>query len=251
MMKKGQKDMKKFLSIILLSVCSMTFSGCGNGQATGNGSGSVGDGSIEQTTEDHVLSEGKSGDNKAEQKTDRKEGIVVWFSRVGNTEFPDDVDATSSASLINDGGQIKGNAGVLAEWISEETGYDTFEIVTKNSYPVDYGETTEVAKEEQNADARPKLIAQIEDSTAYKTVYLVFPNWWGDMPQALYSFFDEYDFSGKRLNVFVTHGGSGFSDTIRTIKSLEPDAEIEEGLSVRDSDVPDSEQDVKEWAKAH
>ncbi|MBR1741456.1 MAG: hypothetical protein IJ733_06210 [Lachnospiraceae bacterium] len=243
--------MKKFLSIILLSVCSMVFAGCGNGQATNNNSGSAGDGSIEQTTENHVSSEEKSEDNKAGQKADSKEGIVVWFSRVGNTEFPDDVDATSSASLINDGGQLKGNAGVLAEWISEETGYDTFEIVTKNSYPVDYGETTEVAKDEQNADARPELTAQIEGSAEYKTVYLVFPNWWGDMPQALYSFFDEYDFSGKKLNVFVTHGGSGFSDTISTIKSLEPDAEVEEGLSVRDSDVPDSEKDVKNWVKEH
>ena len=191
------------------------------------------------------------GAYEADRTTDNKEGIVVWFSRVGNTNFPADVDATSSASVINDGGQIKGNAGVLAEWISEETGYGTSQIVTKNSYPVDYGETTEVAKEEQNADARPELTTQIEGFTSYKTVYLVFPNWWGDMPQALYSFFDEYDFSGKQLNVFVTHGGSGFSDTISTIKSLEPDAEVEEGLSVRDSDVPDSEQDVKNWVKEH
>ena len=67
----------------------------------------------------------------------------------------------------------------------------------------------------------------------------------------LYTFFEEYDFSGKIIIPFVTHGGSGFSSTIRTIKNLEPNATIvEEGLSVSRNNVPNSEKDVKEWAES-
>ena len=72
--------------------------------------------------------------------------------------------------------------------------------------------------------------------------------WWGDMPMALYSFFDEYDFSGKIIIPFCTSGGSRFSDTIDTIKELEPDAEvIENGLHLGASSAEDGETDIKEW----
>ena len=175
--------------------------------------------------------------------------LAVYFSRMGNTEFPADVDAISSASLLVKDGELKGNAQMLAEWVADEEGCEVYEILTQDTYPADYRETTDVAKVEQNEDARPVLATQIEDFDQYETFYLVFPNWWGDMPQALYTFFDEYDFAGKRINVFVTHGGSSFSGTIKTMQSLEPDAEIVQGLSVRDSAVLEAESDVREWVR--
>lgn len=71
-----------------------------------------------------------------------------------------------------------------------------------------------------------------------------------DLPMPLYTFFEEYDFGGKTLIPFVTHGGSGFSGTIRTIKGLEPDAAVvEEGLSVSRNSVASAEDDVKAWAE--
>ena len=64
----------------------------------------------------------------------------------------------------------------------------------------------------------------------------------------LYSFFEEYDFSGKTIIPFVTHSGSGFSGTINTIKKLEPDAiVVEAGLSVSRNIVENAQNDVKEW----
>ncbi|MBQ9624666.1 MAG: flavodoxin, partial [Clostridia bacterium] len=86
---------------------------------------------------------------------------------------------------------------------------------------------------------------------AYEKIYLVFPNWWGDLPQPLYTFFDEYDFSGKQINVFVTHGGSSFSGTISTIKKMEPGATVKEGVSLRDSKVSSSEQEITSWVKSN
>lgn len=64
----------------------------------------------------------------------------------------------------------------------------------------------------------------------------------------LYTFFEEYDFSGKTIIPFVTHGGSSFSGTIRTIQKLEPDATVvENGLSVSRNSVADAQADVKAW----
>ena len=177
------------------------------------------------------------------------ETLVVYFSRVGNTDFPADVDAVSSASVVRTENGIAGNAQLMAQWVAEETGGTLFEIQTAEKYPVDYTETTNVAKEEQNENARPALAAEIEDFDSYSTVCLVFPNWWGDLPMALYSFFEAYDFTGKTLYVSVTHGGSGFSRTVSTIEELAPGALVAEGLSVRDSDVPGSEDSVRQWAR--
>ena len=177
--------------------------------------------------------------------------LVVYFSRVGNTAFPEDMDAVSSATLSRVDGVLKGNAQRMAEWMAEETGGDLFEILTEESYPVDYRETTDAAKREQNENARPALASRMEGLDGYATVYLVFPNWWGDLPMALYSFFDEYDFSGKRILVSITHEGSGFSRTVKTIQDLEPEAAVEEGLSIRGGAVPDSEEAVRQFARGN
>jgi len=177
--------------------------------------------------------------------------LVVFFSRVGNTDFPEDVDAVSSASLSRTNGALKGNAQLMAEWMADEANVDLFEIQTEETYPVDYRETTDVAKGEQKEDARPALKSHIEGFAEYTTVYLVFPNWWGDLPMPLYAFFEEYDFSGKTLYVSITHEGSGFSRTVSTIRSLEPDADVIEGISIRGSDVPQSEEIVRQFVKGN
>lgn len=175
--------------------------------------------------------------------------LVVYFSRMGNTDFPDDIDAESSASLVLHDGEIKGNAQLMAEWIAEEEGCDVYEILTEDKYSADYNQTITVAKNEQNENARPALSNHIEDIDSYSKIYIVYPNWWGDLPQPLYSFFDEYDMSGKTVIPFVTHGGSSFSNTISVIKSLEPNAGVVQGLSIRDSSVPSSETEIRDWVE--
>lgn len=232
--------------LAVLGFC-LLLTGCGTAENTDSRSVS-GQKASTQSDADGGNTSGTETDRAGQGVGDAKV-LAVYFSRVGNTDFPEHVDAVASASLFSKDGETKGNAQMLAEWAADEAGGDVFEIVTENSYSADYSETTDVAKQEQNEDARPKLKTKIDDFSQYDTFYLVFPNWWGDLPQALYSFFDEYDFSGKRLNVFITHGGSSFSSTIQTIQDLEPDAEVVEGLSVRDSDVPDAESEVREWVK--
>ena len=150
--------------------------------------------------------------------------LVVYFSRSGNTES-------------------------VAERIAERTGADIFEIETVQEYPEDYDELLDYARNEQRSAARPELSAHIDDIERYDVIFLGYPNWWGDMPMPLYSFLDEYDLSDKTIMPFVTSGGSGFSRTIRSIESEEPEATVLEGLSIRDRRVHDSSTDraIEEW----
>lgn len=106
----------------------------------------------------------------------------------------------------------------------------------------------EFAYEELQEDARPELVTQIENLDSYDTIFLGFPNWNADLPMPLYTFLEEYDFSGKTIIPFTTHGGSGFSGTIRTIESLQPDAAVmEDGLSVSRNSVEGAQNDVIDW----
>ena len=187
----------------------------------------------------------------AESSAPGSNALAVYFSRVGNTDFPEDVDADSSASIRVDENGLIGNAGQIAAWIAEEAGCETMEILTEDAYPVNYNETVDQARQEQNEGFRPMLKADEKAVEDYDTIYLVFPNWWGDLPMPVFSFLDSHDLSGKTVNVFVTHEGSGFSGTVGTIRELEPDAEVLEGLAVQGASVTDEEQNIRQWVIDH
>jgi len=212
-------------------------------------------------TEETAVTQAAAGDTAADADTTSAEAaessapgsnaLAVYFSRVGNTDFPADVDADSSASIRVDENGLMGNAGQIAAWIAEEAGCETMEILTEDAYPVNYDETVNQAKQEQNAGFRPVLKADEKAVEDYDTIYLVFPNWWGDLPMPVFSFLESHDLSGKTVNVFVTHEGSGFSGTIGTIQELEPDAEVLEGLAVQGASVTDEEQNIRQWVIDH
>lgn len=173
--------------------------------------------------------------------------LVAYFSRVGNTDWEDGVDAVSSASLNVENGEYVGNAEVLARFAQEATGGDLFLIQTAETYPSDYRQTTDKAAEEQDADARPELSSHVEDMDAYDTVILIYPNWWGTLPQPLFTFLEEYDFSGKTILPLCTHAGSRMGRSEGDIRSLCPDAILLEGLAVSGSSVNSAQSDVEEW----
>ena len=130
--------------------------------------------------------------------------LVAYFTYGENADLGDNVDASSSASIQMLDGQVSGNTGVVASVIADLTGADIFSIRTVESYPDNYNDTIDQGQEEQQEDVRPELSGQIENLDSYDTIFLGYPNWWGDMPMAIYSFLDEYDLSGKTIVPFVT-----------------------------------------------
>ena len=169
--------------------------------------------------------------------------LVVYFS-VPET---DGVDASSGASRVSVGGKMMGNTQYVASVISEATGGELFEIKTTYAYPGSHKELIDAAKKEIDNNARPKLATHIENLKDYAVVFVGFPNWWYDMPMPLYTFFDEYDFNGKTVIPFCTHGGSRFSGAIKTIRELEPRATVLDGYAIVRDRVPDSEDGVLKW----
>ena len=105
----------------------------------------------------------------------------------------------------------------------------------------------DATKAEQQADARPEIAGIIENIDDYDTVYVGFPNWWGDMPMILYTFFDTYDLSGKTIALVGTSGGSGLSNTVNEVKNLKPDAIVTEGLYIDSSASSDPDNAVAQW----
>lgn len=192
---------------------------------------------------DNTVSSGAESSESAE-KSSETSVLIAYFSNPQT----DDIDADSSASRTIVGSEVRGNVEYTAMLIQAQTGGDMFRIETVDPYPAEYRSTTDKAKQEQNENARPELVNHLDDISKYDTVYIGFANWWGDMPMAVYSFLDEYDLSGKDINVFVCHGGSRFSSTLSTIASLEPNASVDDNvLTIYWTEIPDAESMVSEW----
>ncbi len=140
-----------------------------------------------------------------------------------------------------------GNTEVVAKKINAMIDSDLFFIDTVQKYPDDHMKKIEIAKREYNEDARPELTARVDNMDEYDTVIVAFPNWWTTMPMAMFTFLESYDFSGKKVCPLITHGGSGFSNSLRDIERLCPGAEITEGLAVYGDDAASCDSDVEKW----
>lgn len=162
-----------------------------------------------------------SEENLAEPEEDAK-SLVVYFSWSGNTEN-------------------------VAKAIQAQTDSDIFEIVPSEPYSDDYNTVLDIAQEEQQQDARPAISESIDNIADYDVIYVGYPNWWGDMPMILYTFFDDYDLSGKTVAPFCTSGGSGLSNTVNEIKELEPNAAVTQGLHIGSESASNPDSAVSEW----
>ena len=215
--------MKKIISLFMALAMVLSLAACSTNEPP---SESAPEESSSQTNESTPAPSNTNGKN-----------LVVYFS------MPDNVD---DSTVVIDG-ETLGNTQYMAYVIQETVGADILRIEPETPYPTDHDELVDLASEEQSDNARPAIKDTIENFDTYENIFVGYPNWWGDMPMILYTFFDTYDLSGKTVVPFVTSGGSGFSDTISTIRRLEPDASVLEGLSLSSSRASDPGSDVADW----
>lgn len=166
---------------------------------------------------------------------------------VSNESKTDDVNIENMGNTLILYFSMSGNTETVANYIHEEIGGDIVKLETVQTYPEDYDELVDYAREEQRDNTRPELETTIENIEQYDTIFLGYPNWWGDMPMPIYSFLDQYDLSNKTIAPFITHGGSGLSGTPANIANEEPDAVVTEGLAINGDDVDDCQDEVNEW----
>ena len=91
------------------------------------------------------------------------------------------------------------------------------------------------------------LASHVEDMDQYDVIFLGYPNWWGTLPQAVKTFLEEYNFSGKTIVPFCSHGGSRLGSGPRDITALCPDTNLLDGLAVSGSSVSSAQKDVQDW----
>lgn len=144
-----------------------------------------------------------------------------------------------------------GNTKGIAEEIQSQTGADLFEIELVNPYSEDYSTVLDEAQRDQNAQARPEIKNKVENMEQYDTIILGYPNWWASIPMPIASFLEEYDFSGKTIIPFCSHGGGRFGQSLTAIAKLAPNAAMGEGLSVHYSGGSSLLDDVAEWLKTN
>lgn len=233
--------MKKRTCFIVLSVLVLMLTACGSNSNSKTAYGVITQ--KQSNTEDN--SNSNSNDDANQNEGVQKSNILIAYFTVPET---DGVDAVASASRVVTADGLMGNTQFIATEIQKNLGGELFAIETEQEYPGTHDKLLDFAYNEKSDNARPKLATHIDNLDDYDYIFVGYPNWNADLPMPLYSFFEEYDFSGKTIIPFVTHGGSGFSGTINTIKKLEPDATvIESGLSISRNNVSKAQSDIKQW----
>ena len=213
--------------MILLSACTLLVVA-----ACGSNAGS--DASSQQTTAQAATTKEVSSQDKVQGK----HILVAYFSRTGDNYAVGNI--------------AKGNTHIVADMIAEAVGADTFEIKTIKDYPSDYKACTEVAKNELEKNARPELAAKVPNMQDYDVIFLGYPIWWSDMPMAVYTFMESYDFQGKTIIPFCTSAGdvlTGRESSI--IPEHAKGAKVLDGLGIegkRAQQNPDSvKPEVQKW----
>ena len=162
--------------------------------------------------------------SQAVQKTSRegKKILIAYFTWSGNTQ------------------------GIAYE-LQKQTGAEIFEIQPEKSYSDDYNTVLRQAQRDQRTQARPKLKSRIKNFNDYDIIMLGYPNWWASIPMPIASFLQEYDFNGKIIMPFCSHGGGRFGQSLTAIAKLAPNAVITEGLSIHYSGGGMLKENVSKW----
>ncbi len=228
--------MKKVIALLLAGV--LILAGCSSASAPSETQSKE---ETAQTESKEAVTETESNEPEDTETAETGAGngsdtLVIYFSRTGEQY---------KVGVIE-----KGNTAIVAEMIAEETGADLFEVLpAEDNYPMTYDALTEVAKQEQNDNARPEYAGELPDLGKYDTIFIGAPVWWGDWPMIMYTVFENNDFSGKTLIPFSTHEGSGLSGFDNKLEDACPDATVGEGLAVRGNDAQNDQESVRETVK--
>ncbi len=162
--------------------------------------------------------------------------LVVFYSRADENYFGGELCYLST-----------GNTEKIAKMVAEIRGADLFQIEQKVSYAADYNTCIEEAKKDLKENIRPKLVSTLESIDGYDEIYIGFPNYWGTMPMAVFTFLEQFDWSGKTIHPFVTHEGSGFGKSMDDLEKVCRGAVFTKGLAISGSSVDHARAKVEGW----
>lgn len=164
--------------------------------------------------------------------------LIAYYSRRGNNYV--------SGNIVN---LSVGNTEVAVQMIEQITNADVFRIEQADKYSDDYTTCTEEAQRDLRANARPVLTEMPESIDEYDTIILAYPNYWGTMPMAVFTFLEEFNFSGKTILPLCTHEGSGMGHSENDIKKLCANSDVKSGLAIQGGTVKDAKSKIEKWLK--
>ena len=166
--------------------------------------------------------------------------LIAFFSRADENYF---------------GGAMRyvkvGNTEIAAGLMKELIEADSFKIEMKDPYSPVYMTCIDQARKDLREGARPELVSMPESIDEYDTIVLAYPNYWGTMPMAVFTFLEKFDFSGKKILPLCTNEGSGMGSSERDIKKYAPGADIKKGLSITGSEAANSGPALQRWLSAN
>ena len=161
---------------------------------------------------------------QAQNKPNQQKILVVYYSWSGNTE-------------------------TVAKEIQKQVKGDIFKIEPVTPYPADYKVCVEQAKKEIKENYKPAVKGKVENINAYDVIFVGTPNWWSTLAPPVVTFLTSYDFSGKTIVPFVTHGGGGKARCAGDMKKLAPKANFRNELAMKGDNVAKSKPEVEKWIK--
>ena len=161
--------------------------------------------------------------------------IVIFFSHAGDNYSVGVIDT--------------GNTKIVADYISEITGADQFEIVTHKYDGMAYTPLIELAKKEAAAGELPPYEGTAPDLSGYDTVFIGGPVWWGTYPQVMFTLFKDINLDGKTVIPFTTHEGSGLASCANDVRKAFPKAKVTGEFSIYGHEVRSGKAKVERWLK--
>ena len=166
--------------------------------------------------------------------------LIAFFSRADENYF---------------GGAMRyvktGNTEIVCDIIKEMIEADSFKIEMKEPYSPVYMTCIDEAKKDLRKKARPELKAYPDSVDGYDTIILAYPNYWGTMPMAVFTFLERYDFSGKTILPLCTNEGSGMGRSEQDIKKYAKGAALKKGLPITGSNAAGCQNSVQQWLTAN
>ena len=180
---------------------------------------------------------GCNGQNKQEVEQSNSENmsktIVIFFSHAGDNYAVGNIDV--------------GNTKIVADYISEITGADQFEIVTHKYDGMAYTPLIHLAQEEANNGELPPYEGEAPDLSQYDTVFIGGPVWWGTYPQVMFTLFRDINLDGKTVIPFTTHEGSGLANCVSDVRAAFPGATVKGQFSIYGHEVRTGRAKVEKW----
>jgi flavodoxin len=237
------KNKRSFFAAILAFVMILALTACGS---SGNTTESDG-------TKDQTVSAQSETENNSEITPESKKAASELQDGSKESESSD-INTEDTNRILVVYFSWSGHLDSMAHWVADETGGDLYRVTAADPYPEDYNATADRAKQEQDDDVRPEISVDItpEQMSEYDTIFFGFPVWWYDLPMPMWTFLENYDFSGKTIIPFFSHeGSSNGANALPTVEKLAVGATVrsDDALSIRGGNVDSAENDVRAWVQ--